>query len=174
MGWEDHTFIYDMEKGSNRILFKNVSIIIYTWIIKLSVYTYVCMHTYLLSRFSCVWLCATLWTLWSLPGSSVHGIFQQELEYWRRLPCPAPGDHLNQGIDLLSLTSPILAGGFFPTSATWEAPCIYTYIYVFYVQIARVYTLNHLVSILPKHVSFSFLTDSTYSPLTVHNLSLCT
>ena len=32
----------------------------------------------------------------SLPGFSVHGIFQQE--YWRGLPCPPPGDLPNPGI----------------------------------------------------------------------------
>ena len=90
------------------------------------------------------------------------------------MPCPPPGDHLNQGIEFLSLMSPILAGGFFTSRATWEAPCVYMYIYVFYVQIARVYTLNHLVSILPKNISFSFLNASAYSAHTVHSPSLCT
>ena len=89
------------------------------------------------------------------------------------MPCPPPGDLLNPGIKLLSLMSPMLAGGFFTTSATWEAPCICMYIYVFYVQIIRVYTLNHLVSILPKNTSFSFPNDSTYNPHTVRNPSLC-
>ena len=32
------------------------------------------------------------------------------------------GDLPNPGIELASLTSPALAGGFFTTSATWEAP----------------------------------------------------
>ena len=53
-------------------------------------------------------------------GSSVHGILQQE--YWRRLPFPPPGDVSDPGIDTPSLLSPSLAGGFFPTSATWGAP----------------------------------------------------
>ena len=34
---------------------------------------------------------------YSPPGSSVHGIFQQE--YWSGLPCPPPGDLPNPGID---------------------------------------------------------------------------
>ena len=42
-------------------------------------------------------------------------------EYWNRLPCPPPGDLPNLGIDPMSLMSPALAGGFFTTSATWEA-----------------------------------------------------
>ena len=43
-------------------------------------------------------------------------------EYWSGLPCPPPGDVPNPGIEPVSLMSPALAGGFFTTSATWEAP----------------------------------------------------
>ena len=43
-------------------------------------------------------------------------------EYWIRLPFPPPGDLLAPGIEPVSLASPALAGGFFTTSATWEAP----------------------------------------------------
>ena len=39
-------------------------------------------------------------------------------EYWSRLPCPA-GNHPDAGIEA---ASPVLAGEFFTTSATWEAP----------------------------------------------------
>ena len=42
-------------------------------------------------------------------------------EYWSRLLCPPPGDLPDPGIELVSLMSPALAGGFFTTSATWEA-----------------------------------------------------
>ena len=42
-------------------------------------------------------------------------------EYWSGLPCPPPGDFPDPGIELTSLTSPALAGGFFTTPATWEA-----------------------------------------------------
>ena len=42
-------------------------------------------------------------------------------EYWGGLPCPPPGDLPNPGIEPVSLKSPALAGGFFTTSATWEA-----------------------------------------------------
>ena len=43
-------------------------------------------------------LCPTLCVPmdYSPPGSSVHGIFQQE--YWSGLPCPPPGDLPNPGI----------------------------------------------------------------------------
>ena len=43
-------------------------------------------------------------------------------DYWSGLPCSSPGDLLNPGIKLTSFMSPALAGGFFITSATWEAP----------------------------------------------------
>ena len=43
-------------------------------------------------------------------------------EYWSGLSCPSPGDLPNPGIKPVSLTSPVLAGRFLTTSATWEAP----------------------------------------------------
>ena len=58
-------------------------------------------------------------TLCSLPGSSVQGFFRQE--YWTGLLCSLPGGLPYPGIKLASLMSPRLAGGFFGTSATWEA-----------------------------------------------------
>ena len=42
-------------------------------------------------------------------------------EYWSGLQCPPPEDLPNPGIEPLSLTSSALAGGFFSTSATWQA-----------------------------------------------------
>ena len=42
-------------------------------------------------------------------------------EYWSVLPCPPPEDLPGPGITPVSLRSPALAGGFFITSATWEA-----------------------------------------------------
>ena len=53
----------------------------------------------------------------SLPGSSVHGILQQE--YWSVLPFPPPGGLPEPWIKPRSLMSPSLAGRFFTTSATW-------------------------------------------------------
>ena len=56
----------------------------------------------------------------SLPGSSVHGILQQE--YWSELPSSPPGDLPYPGIELTSPKSPALAGGLFTTNAIWEGP----------------------------------------------------
>ena len=43
-------------------------------------------------------------------------------EYWNGLPCLPPGNLPNPGIEPMCLISPELAGRFFTTSATWEAP----------------------------------------------------
>ena len=62
----------------------------------------------------------------SPPGSSVHGTVARQApqslefarqEYWSGLPFPSPGDLPNLGIELMSLMSPALAGGFFTTAA---------------------------------------------------------
>ena len=73
----------------------------------------------MLSRFSCVQLFAILWTVACQAPLSWDSPRQ---ENWSGLPCPAPGDLPNPGIELTSLTSPALANRFFTTSATWEAP----------------------------------------------------
>ena len=56
----------------------------------------------------------------SPPGSSVHGILKQE--YWSGLLFLPPGHLPNPGIKPVSLMSPALAGKFFTTDTTWEAP----------------------------------------------------
>ena len=66
------------------------------------------------SHFSHVRLCVTLWT-----AACQAPLSKQE--YWSRLLCPFPGDLPNPGIKLALLMSPALAGGFFTTSASWEA-----------------------------------------------------
>ena len=60
----------------------------------------------------------------SLPGSSVHGIFQVRVLEW--VAMPLSGDLLNPGIEPISAMSPELAGGFFTTSTTWEIPAFFT------------------------------------------------
>ena len=71
-----------------------------------------------LSCFNQAWLCATLWILAHQAPLSL-GISRQE--YWSGLPCPTPEVLLYPGTELPSLMSPALVGGFFTTSATWEA-----------------------------------------------------
>ena len=42
-----------------------------------------------LSHFSCIWFCVTLWTIACQAPLSLR--FSRQ-EYWSRLPCPPPGD----------------------------------------------------------------------------------
>ena len=55
------------------------------------------------------------------PQASLSVEFSRQ-EYWCGLPCPPPGALPNPGIKPVSPASPALAGGFFTTSTTWEAP----------------------------------------------------
>ena len=73
-------------------------------------------HLHVLSRFSHVWLFATLWIV---PHKAALSNRFSRREYWSGLPFPSPGDFPNPRIKPLSLTSPVLAGGFFTASATW-------------------------------------------------------
>ena len=52
----------------------------------------------------------------SPPGSFVCGVFQAI--HWSGLPFPSPGDLPDPGIKPVSPLSPVLACGFFTTSAT--------------------------------------------------------
>ena len=58
----------------------------------------------------------------SLPGSSVHGILQARILEWVAMPFSRGSS--DPGIKPMSLMSPALAGGFFTTSTTWEAPIL--------------------------------------------------
>ena len=55
------------------------------------------------------------------------GFFRQE--YWSGLPCYPLGDLPDPGMEPESLLSPVLAGVYFTTSATWEAPILCSLIY---------------------------------------------
>ena len=54
----------------------------------------------------------------SPPGFSLYRIFQARILEW--LAISFSRDLPNPGIELVSLESPALAGGFFTTGATWE------------------------------------------------------
>ena len=88
------------------------------------VYACICIYINHISKFKefvtqlCLILCDPMDC--SPPGSSVYGILQANILKW--VPFPSPGDLLDPGIEPMSLRSPALAGRFFTTSATWEAP----------------------------------------------------
>ena len=116
-------------------------------------FLYLCIHILyacILSRFNCVRLCETLWTIAHQAPLSM-GFPRQE--YWSGLQCPAPEDLPNPGIEPVSLMSSALAGRFFTTSAMQEAhtfyiKCIYTYKYVYaYIGAEKVQTVKNLSSV---------------------------
>ena len=74
---------------------------------------------------SCLTLCGPM--DYSPPPNPQALLFMRfsRQEYWSGLPCPFPGDLHNPGIKSASFGSPALVGGFFTTSATWEA-CLVT------------------------------------------------
>ena len=72
-----------------------------------------------LSRCCRVRLFVTLWTVAHRAPLSLE--FSRQ-EYWSGLPCPPPGTLPHPGIEPVSYTSPSLAGRFFTTSITREAP----------------------------------------------------
>ena len=71
-----------------------------------------------ISCFSCAWFCASQRPVACQASLSVRFSGQ---EYWIGLPCPPPGDLPDPGIKSMSFISLALEGGFFTTSATWEA-----------------------------------------------------
>ena len=66
---------------------------------------------------SCPILCDSM--DYSPPDLSVHGIFQAKILEWVAMPFSKGSSR--PGVEPASLRSPAFAGGFFTTSATWEA-----------------------------------------------------
>ena len=82
-------------------------------------------RVYVLICFCHVRLSVTLWTVAPQAPLSM-GFFRQR--YWSGLLCLPPGALPNPGIEPASLVSPVLAGGFFTDSTTWEAPWNFNHI----------------------------------------------
>ena len=72
-----------------------------------------CMHAYLFSHFSSVRLFANPWTVASQAPLSLGSSRE---EYWSGLPCPAPGDLPNPGMEPTSAASPALQANSLPLS----------------------------------------------------------
>ena len=65
-------------------------------------------------------------TPWAVAHQAPMSVEFSRQEYWSGLLCPPPGDLPDPGIEPSSLMYPALAGGFFTTSATWEAHTDYS------------------------------------------------
>ena len=106
----------------------------HTYILHAHTYTEVCVHMcvytyiYIYIYAKLLQACPTFHNSMdcSLPGSSVHGIFQARILEQIAMPSP-PGDLPHPGIEHTFLMSPALAGRFFTTSDSWQAPYIYTH-----------------------------------------------
>ena len=93
------------------------------------VYAYICLCACVrVHAQACSILCKPLDC--SPPGSSVHGISQEQ--YWSGLPFPSPGDLSDPGMKLVSLLSPALATGFFTNFATWEVDAMFMYTFIYF------------------------------------------
>ena len=83
-------------------------------------------HTNIFMFLSCVWKslsCVQLFaTPWTAACQTPLSMKFSRQEYWSGLLCPLPGDLPNSGIEPTSLMFPAFTGGYFTTSATWEAP----------------------------------------------------
>ena len=108
---------------------------------------------HVLSRFSYVWLGATLWTIARQAPLSVG--FSRH-EYWSGLLWPPPG------IEPMSLVSPALAGGFFTTGATWEAR---------FIQVVCI-SQSHTPLLASTSSRFPLVTTSLFSIRRKHFLKL--
>ena len=64
----------------------------------------------------------------SQPGSSVHGIIQARMLEWVAMLSSTGSSWSMDGTHVSCI--PELAGGFFTPGATWEAPYIYTHMYL--------------------------------------------
>ena len=78
------------------------------------IYLLVCMCTKLLQS------CLLFVTIWAIAHQAPLSMGFSRHEYQSGLPCSPPGDLPDPAIELGSLMSPALPGGFFTTSATWE------------------------------------------------------
>ena len=116
------------------------------WHIKL-ITLYLCLSACVCVKLlqSCLTLCDSMDC--SLPGFSVHEIFQARILEWVAMPS-SRGLFLPRG-RTLTLASLELAGGFFTISDTWEAP-MFIYLFIFKVFIEH-------ITILLLCVLFCFL-----------------
>ena len=134
----------------------------------------------LLLLFNCSVTSDSFVTPWTVARQAPLSMGFPRQEYWRDLPLPPPGDHLDPGIKPASRVSPALAWGFCTTSATWEAhtlaltaprhrahcppplvnPALFFYPYVSYKPSLRQSNRPTISSLFLGHVWMCFLSKS--------------
>ena len=95
-------------------------------------------------------------------------------EYWSGLPCPSPGNLPNPGIKAESVMSPALAGGFFTTSAPWEAGKYTRKMHKHYHLAQPVAPTSDTTDLsYSPHISSSIVFPDLYTPTLKVYLGLC-
>ena len=83
-------------------------------------------------------------------GSSEHGVLQARILDWVAMPCSRRSS--DPGMEPVSFMSPALVGGFFTSSATWEA-LSYAYIYIYiYILFQVIFHYSLLQGIVPHTI----------------------
>lgn len=97
----------------------------------------------------------TLVTPWAVAHQTPLSMGFSRPEYWSGLPFLPPGESSCPGIKPASLMSPALAGGFFTSSSTWEAPYTRTHM-----CITQTHTYTHTQKSMvgrPGHRSYCWI-----------------
>ena len=117
------------------------------------------MHFFSLEFIKPVWLCVcmlncfsrvqffvTLWTIAYCPWDSPLSMGFSRHEYWSGFVISFSRDIPDPGVEPQSFIFPALAGGFFTTSTTWEAPlCIITYSLLVDMKLTQVHIFSWLL-----------------------------
>ena len=85
-------------------------------------HTTILVFTFSVCVLSCCCRVRLFVTLWTVAQQAPLSMEFSRQEYCSGLSCPPPGDLPHPGIEPVSFMSPSLAGRFFTTSITWEAP----------------------------------------------------
>ena len=109
------------------------------------------LHARVLSRFSHLRLCVTLWTVAHQAPLSM-GFSRQE--YCSGLPCPRPGDLPDLGIESMLLSTPALSGRFFTTNAICEALDLYLLSLKFFFFLLHPLSVPTPAKVWPSEVTF--------------------
>ena len=108
-------------------------------------------------------------TSWTVNHQAPLSIEFLRQEYWSKLPFPLPGDLLDPGVKHTQLVSPALAGGFFTTRATWEAPITKISVNKNF-PFSKHVSINHVFHSLLCKVFFTQLKKNQETSFTFHCL----
>ena len=115
---------------------------IYLYIHMIHIYT-LCIFIY---TYTCACMISHIWLFipWTVAHQAPLSMEVSRQEYRSGLPFPSPGDFLDSGIEVMSLASPALAGGFFTTEPPGKSTytcnsslLVYMFIYIYASLVAQ-------------------------------------